>query len=755
MPHRASLPPTLLLAFAALFACNEGVLDTGDVVIHEVVDDLSNPDGGLDTTPGADTCPAVIRFGGAAARVSAAGLWNDFSRDATPLDEVAGGFEAAIHLAPGEYPFKFVIDGTFEDAPPADVPTHWHEGVENRNLIVADCFAPRVWVEEGPTLSEPTPASESRRIDARVCAAPGEGGSPLVEASFRLTVGGTPIDATLLPGDGGALCAALSEQRMPGKHTIRAEVEDAAGRRAELFFPLWVERTPFAWPGALLYMTMVDRFADSDGVSAPASDVAPIANHMGGDFGGLRDRIRDGHFQRLGVDAIWLTPVLANPDGGWLGLDGINRFSGYHGYWPIDPAVIDPRLAEDGAESPEAAFDALVAEAHAAGLRVVMDVVLNHVHEQHLYCEERPEMCRRTCVCGTDGCPWDGRALDCQFAAYLPDLDHRDHTTLRRVLGDVLAFVVRHDIDALRVDAVKHFDRAAITNLRARIDTIDDRLAPFWLVGETFTGGGAHGELLPAIGPGALDGQFDFPLYWAIRDAFVFGGGFRALEAAVAASEAAYGDALPLMSPFAGNHDVERLATALAGNDLGPFGATPDLLAGTTGETPERWDILNPMSMALAFTLTLPGVPLLYGGDEVGLAGSGDPDNRRMFPTSLSADQAELLRRVAEVGQLRRRQPALRTGARREIWLDEDTLVQARWLDATPSEGARVVLFAMNRGETKEIQVTLPEVLGLPADARLRSLLSDRSATASGGVVTLTLAPWEYVFFGAEEGLSR
>ncbi len=725
-----------------LCGCNEAHIDPTDVVVFDVAVDTAS-----DTTSQAGLCPVelVFRAGPGTRTVHAAGRWNGFSRTATPLVRASADdpFRGDVWLAPGEYPFKFVVDGTFENAPPADGPTYWDGGVENRNLVVADCFRPAFVVEN---LDVTPPTNGNGRIRARICVDPAPGGLAIQPDTLNLTLGGQGIAPTWESGE--RACFTLDEERPAGKHTLRANIADAEGETAELQLPLWVEKRIFDWREALLMMVIVDRFIDSDGVAEPAADVAPIANHLGGDLGGLRERIENGHFEALGVDALWLAPVQRNAAGGWLGLDGVHRYSGYHGYWPIDAHAIDPRLAEVGATSPEAAFDTVIEAAHARGIRVVVDVVLNHVHEDHHYCKDFPEMCKRTCVCGQDGCSWDSAARECQFAPYLPDLDHRDHATLQRVLDDVVSFVKRHDIDGLRIDAVKHVDRAAITNLRARLAAaVDSSRAPFWLVGETFTGGDGRAELMGAIGPGALDGQFDFPLYWAMRDVFVHGAPMDSLDAAVVASETAYGAAMPWMSPFVGNHDVERLATALAKNDLGPFGGTIDLL-DTEGDTPSRWDLINPISMALAFVMTLPGIPLVYAGDEVGLAGSGDPDNRRMYPTQLSADRAEIQRRVAEIGQLRRQQTALRRGARREIWKDGETLVQLRWLNDAPAGEFPGVIIAMNRGEGRTITVQIPaETLGT-APTEARHLVSGETWTVTDGTLTLQLDPWEYALIG-------
>jgi len=723
------------LAVGAL-ACNDGLIQPAadTVIVRDVTGDTRDGGDAGDVDPGA-ACPVVVRYEGApqATAVAVAGAWNGFSTTADPLVRSGGAWVAELRVPPGEHAWKVAINGVIEGAVPAGVPTHWEGGVENRNLIVTDCARGALEVASF--------AVADGRVGARVCFTPGGDGAAL--ATLAVTLDGAAL--ALTPDASGCVevDAALAAGR--GKHRLEARARDAAGRAASddpLWIPFWGE--PFDWRDATLYMAMPDRFRDSDGVATPVVGPAPIANWQGGDLPGLEAAITQGWFDALGVDTLWLTPVLEQPAGAYVGLDGVHLYAGYHGYWPVSVDAVDARFGG------EAALTSLVAAAHARGMRIVLDVVLNHVHEDHPYCDEG--LCKTTCVCGTAGCDWEARARDCQFASYLPDLDYRDHATVMRVADDLVAFVRAHDIDGLRVDAVKHVDHSIVQAVRARLDRVTGwggaGAARFWLVGETFTGSDGHGQLTPWIGPAELDGQFDFPLYWTMRDAFAGGGSFRALEAAVVASEAAYGEALPWMSPFLGNHDVPRMATAIAGNDLGPFGGTVDRMAGG-GASPSAWDIINRQSMAFAFLLTLRGVPLVYMGDELGLGGSNDPDNRRLLPggeAGLSGNQAELLRRVRELGAARRAHTVLRRGHRRELWIDDTLYVQARWLDAeiTPAGEPRVAIVALNKGEAARAEdVALPAELGVAA-GRFESLLSARRWDVDGQRVRLELDPWEY-----------
>lgn len=627
-------------------------------------------------------------------------------------------------LDPGVYAYAWVRGGVRE-ATPTDDYTKWVDGVEYRALRVGDC-AVGAWEVASAEVT-----GGQLRVDLQFVRA--AGGAALDADSVVATAGGVPLDveATDL---GVRLTAALPSR---GKFTVEVAAADDAGVAAEpLWLPLWNEAEPFVWQDALMYLVFTDRFRDTDGVGAdPLDDVAKIASYQGGDFDGVRQAIEEGYFEALGVNALWLSPVYENPDGGFLGADGATKYSGFHGYWPIDSLRAESRYGGD------AALHALIAAAHVRGIRVVFDIVLNHVHEDHPYCEQST-WCSTTCVCGTPGCGYDEKPIECQFAPYLPDLDYRNAELLEAVVEDVLALTRKFDVDGLRIDAAKHMEHVIMRTLRLRTQELEaQHAAPFYLVGETFTFD--RGEIMRYVNDSELHGQFDFPLFGAIRGTFAHDGSFRDLEAAAAASQREYGRYYNWMSPFLGNHDVERFATLAAGNDAGPFGGSVDLL-GEGGDEVDQWDVINRMSMAFAFLLTQPGVPLIYYGDEVGLAGSGDPDNRRFMPQALNANRLELLQRVQQLGQLRREIGALRHGGRKELWVGDDAYVYVR--DRARGD---VAIVAMNKGAAQTLQVQLPSALGL-ADASFQARNSSRSFRAIDGVLSVALDEWEYVVMTPE-----
>ncbi len=691
-------------------------------------DAVGDDDDAVEPPPSVRSCDVVVTWDGAAGSVGVAGEFNGWAPAEMERGDDGAWTASVGELAPGEYGFKFLPDGAWEGSPPKSAYAKWVDGTENRALRVGDCTRPHV------TLLS-TSASDGA-LTAEVAWSSSASSSPIDVGSVVATFGEVAADVSW---DEGASTLVLSAAGLPpGKHSLRATAADADGTAVErdLWIPLWVEDEPWDWRDALIYFAFTDRFRDGD-VDAPAH--APIdgvdhkANYQGGDFLGILDALDEAWFTDLGVNVLWLSPVYDNPEGPYLAADGFHQFTGFHGYWPVDGARIENRWGDAGGTGEER-LRQVIDEAHAKGIRVMFDLVLNHVHEDHVYVDQHPEWFTGGCTCGEPGCGWEERPIECRFMPYLPDLDYKNHWVLQQVVEDTLALVRNFDVDAVRVDAAKHMDHVIMTTLskRLRDDHTRGGGADFYLVGETFTGGDGHGQLMEYVDPHELDGQFDFPLYWTIRNTFVGGASFRDLDAAVGVGESVYGDAI--MSPFAGNHDIPRIATEIAGNDAGAWGDTVDLMAGSAPQD----GIIDRIGMALAFTMTQPGAPLLYYGDEIGLAGSGDPDNRRMmtFEPFLSANQTALLERVRAVGSARAGSVALRRGDRTTLWVDDDLYVYV----STAGDEAAVV--ALNKGGPRAESISVQG--RIPDGTTLTDAVGGRSLRVDDGSISIDLGAWDY-----------
>jgi alpha-amylase len=132
--------------------------------------------------------------------------------------------------------------------------------------------------------------------------------------------------------------------------------------------------TPFIWENANLYFLLTDRFNNGDLSNDVNFDrtlpTAPLRGFEGGDIKGITQKIKDGYFQDLGINAIWFTPVVEQIQGGTD--EGTGFTYAFHGYWTKDWTALDPNFGTmaDLAE--------LVSLAHSEGIRIVMDAVINH-----------------------------------------------------------------------------------------------------------------------------------------------------------------------------------------------------------------------------------------------------------------------------------------------------------------------------------------------------------------------------------------
>ena len=676
--------------------------------------------------------------------------WGDAPIAMTAVGD--GTFETSVELEPGEHPFKFIVDGEWEFSGAQEIPspalfyTQWVGDNENRSLIVGDCAVPR--------LETVSASGGTDGVSATIQFWRGADGALLDEDALRVTVGGVDVEPVVDSSTG--LITIDQRGLVDGKHSIRVWAYDAEGRAAEevpLYIPLWVEPEPFEWQDAVMYFVFTDRFRDADEADRPIEGVPEIANYQGGDFQGVIDAIEEGYFDALGVNLLWLSPVQENPDGDWLASDRFHRFSGFHGYWPTHARQIEERWGTEEDDS-EALLHELIERAHARGIRVLFDVPLNHVHENHEYTRLFPDwFFADPCPCTTDSgpCNWDddrvdGGQLMCWFIEYLPDLDYRVHSIAMQMTADVEWMVTEFDVDGLRLDAAKHMHHVILRRLTRRIDErfVAGGGMPLYLVGETFTGGDGHGLIMNYVNDGELDGQFDFPLLYPIQHAFARDGSFRDLSAGRFRSEELYGGAYEWMSPFLGNHDIPRFSAEVFGVPDAWEGAPDPMGDGLNDGT---WNLINRMSMGFLFVLTQPGVPLIYYGDEIGLFGGGDPDNRRMMPWgSLSDAQLELRRRVEAIGTARRDLVALRRGEFRELWVDDTFFVYARITD-----DGEVAVVAMNKGSSGSRTIPGFAGVGLSGARLVDALGGDRTVNvASDGNGTVTLNSWEYAIFITE-----
>lgn len=462
-------------------------------------------------------------------------------------------------------------------------------------------------------------------------------------------------------------------------------------------------RPRFDWRDSIMYFVMIDRFANGDPSNdRPVAGVEQPGQYQGGDFAGLKQKIEEGYFTDLGVNTLWITSPIDNDDGSNPGADG-HAYSGYHGYWPRD---LDSAESKYGTE---AELKAVIDAAHARGIQVLIDYVMNHVHASSpIYAQHRDWFWPNdngfggNCVCGS-GCSWDSDRLRCWFDPFLPDFNFQNADARRYSVENAMQWAKRLGVDGFRLDAVKHLETSWLTDLRARINPEVAWDQPFYMVGETFDG--SRDLIKSYVDPNTmLDGQFDFPLRGQILSTVLRRDGtMHDLAGFLASNDGFYGQG-SVMSTFIGNHDVPRVIHIAEDNpQFGAWDGGKNRAWDNRPSLPTTKSAFERLTVAYTLLFALPGIPMIYYGDEFGMPGAGDPDNRRFMQwDGYTANQTFLRDHIAALAKARAKHPALRHGTRTTLGVGNDVLV---FKMSMPGDEVFVVL---NRSDSQQSAAGLP-----------------------------------------------
>lgn len=487
----------------------------------------------------------------------------------------------------------------------------------------------------------------------------------------------------------------------------------------------------------IMYFLMVDRFFNGNTLrDDPIMDeeVAPRANFHGGDLDGVLQKLKEGYFEELGVNAVWFSPITQNPLEAYVEFPEPRRkYTGYHGYWPVTLTTIDHRFGDDQV------LEELVRSAHKRNISVLLDFVSNHVHENNPLFIQNPhwattlELPNET----KNIRRWDEHRLTTWFDEFLPSLDFSLHEVEQTMVDSAYYWMDKFNLDGYRHDATKHVPQGywrALTRKIKEEKVYGHNNRPFQ-IGETF----GNRELIAGyIGSGMMDGKFDFNLYWDARD--VFAGkevSFEQLDNSLHMSFNYYGFQ-NLMGNITGNHDMPRFIS-YAGGDLSfEEDATQ---AGWEREVGVGHPVgYKRLSALMAFNLTIPGIPVIYYGDEIGLPGANDPDSRRpMLFDDLSSEQELVKGILKKLTRLRRENLALIYGDFNSLLVGDELYVFAR------SYFGNRVLVAFNKSDVSQ-KITVE----LPPWYQLQDYTSNFGAafnTLQPDILEITLPPHSFEIF--------
>jgi len=423
----------------------------------------------------------------------------------------------------------------------------------------------------------------------------------------------------------------------------------------------------------IMYFILADRFYNglkaNDRKLADAR-VADKANYQGGDLYGVLQKLDEGYFEKLGITCLWISPIFKNPDQAYMEFPAPHRyFSGYHGYWPVSLTEIDDRLGNDSV------FYALIDNAHDKEMNVILDFVANHVHENNpLYQNNKTWATKLNLEDGRKNIRlFDEYRLTTWFDTFLPSWDFDNVIVADTISYYALYWIEKFNIDGFRHDAAKHIPESFWRLLTRKIKT-DFGDKSIFQIGETF---GNRRLISNYIGSGMMDSQFDFNLYFDARNCFADVDYDMKILAKSLLSSLTYYGYHNLMGNITGNHDMIRFicmadASVLPGEDDKEAGWNRDIQI-ENGSSYQKLENLT------AFIMSIPGVPCIYYGDEIGLPGVGDPDNRRMMKFELLSDwEKHVFETTSKLIHIRKNNIEFLLGNTKVIQAERDILIIKR-----------------------------------------------------------------------------
>lgn len=401
--------------------------------------------------------------------------------------------------------------------------------------------------------------------------------------------------------------------------------------------------------GGIVYQIFVDRFYNGEPANDPAgtvsTDVLPRhGTFYGGDLQGAADKL--GYVKSLGAEMVYLSPVLKSPT--------------YHKYDVADYYAVDESLGGNQA------LTAFVKQAHQLGLKVILDAVFNHCSDQNPLFQDVLANGARSPYAKwfyLDSFPVS--AEPCNYDTFagavpsMPRFDTSNPEVIEYLTNAALHWTTRLNLDGWRLDVADEVSHSLWRELRRKLKQANPEIliigevwnhANAWLRGDEFDTVTNY-KLRTAL-IALAKGQIDSGAFWRT----------------VSANRMLYmAPFYPYLVSFAGTHDTSRIRTELGSSQL--------------------------QILTLAAVLTMEGIPLIYYGDELGMEGGEDPDNRRAMRWDLV--NSPLAQEIRALSNFRAHNAILRRGSMEPVFAGD------RALSFTRSIGEETCAVVINFGAEK------------------------------------------------------
>lgn len=340
----------------------------------------------------------------------------------------------------------------------------------------------------------------------------------------------------------------------------------------------------FDWDEAVVYFMMTDRFFDGNESNNTASGTDTYGDnpglYHGGDFAGVTAKL--DYLQDLGVNTIWLTPIVKNIAGVTVtdeGSEDVPYNAAYHGYWASDFTKLNPTMGTTEE------FKTMISEAHKRGMRIMVDIVVNHAG----YGTESTfaDMLRDKSVSEGDIKSWQSG---------LPDFATEKAEVRAKLVEWQTSWMKDYGVDYFRVDTVKHVDSTTWAALKNSTTEVNPS---FKMIGEYYGAGYASNG--STLGSGQMDADLDFD-FNDQATSFV-SSNISSVEKFLSARNSALNNAY-MTGQFLSSHDEDGFKASLM-----------------NGKKYTEDEATSAALVAATLQLTAKGIPVIYYGEEVGLSG--------------------------------------------------------------------------------------------------------------------------------------
>ena len=558
---------------------------------------------------------------------SEAGFGGDWNPSTTPLSDGNGDdiFEVTVDIPHGTYQYKFINGNAWgmDESPPSDCSVgnfNNREVTINGDIVLPavpfDGCMPTIRLAVNMTNTSVDPEGVYVMGNFQEAAGYGQNWEPSLTPLQDLNADGTyEIELALPPGNyqylfvnGNTLanaeslpatCTVFGDNNTYNRIFMAGSNQDDPTvycfNTCDACSPDLINNFNLHWwNDAVFYEIFVRSFYDSDGDGI-------------GDFQGLiqkLDYLNDGDpntHDDLGITGIWLMPMMESPS--------------YHGYDVTDYYATEPDYGS------MADFEAFLDAAHDRGIKVIIDLVLNHSSSQHPWFTQSASSSNgyRDWYIWEDTNPgfsgpwgqqiWHGNGGDYYYGLFwggMPDLNY-EHPPVKAEMFDVADFWLDKGVDGYRLDAIKYLieDGTTLENTSATFSLLEEFNTVYktnnpdaFTVGEVWS---STSSIIPYVQNDRLDVCFEFDLAGGIINA-VNNGNASSIQQQLEVIKNAY--PIAQYATFLTNHDIDRVFSQL-------------------GWHPDR------MKVAASIYLSLPGIPFLYYGEEVGMIGTGDHENIR------------------------------------------------------------------------------------------------------------------------------